>query len=70
MFDFFEIKTGETCLVYELLGVSIIDILNFYDDMIPLHIVKKIARDVLLTLNSFFRNTNYSYRFETREHID
>lgn len=52
MFDFFEIKSGETCLIYELLGVSIIDILNFYDDMIPLHIVKKITKDVLLGLNS------------------
>lgn len=52
MFDFFEIKSGETCLIYELLGVSIIDILNFYDDMIPLHIVKKIAHDVLLGLSS------------------
>lgn len=52
MFDFFEIKSGETCLIYELLGVSIIDILNFYDDMIPLHVVKKISRDVLLGLSS------------------
>lgn len=52
MFDCFELKTGETALVYELLGVSIIDILNFYEDMIPLPIVKKIAKDVLLALSS------------------
>jgi serine/threonine-protein kinase SRPK3 len=52
MYDFFELKNGETALVYELLGVSMIDILNFYEDMIPINIVKKITKDVLNALKS------------------
>ena len=53
LLDSFEIKTGETALVYELLGVSMVDIMNFYDEeMVPFDIVKKIMKDILLGLNS------------------
>ena len=52
MYDFFQLKNGETALVYELLGVSMIDIMNFYDDdMVPFHIVKKITKDILIALD-------------------
>ena len=53
MYDFFQLKNGETALVYELLGVTMIDIMNFYDDeMVPFHVVKKIIKDVLIGVDN------------------
>ena len=44
MYDNFTLKNGETCLIYELMGASMIDIINFYDDMIPLEVVKSVVK--------------------------
>ena len=52
MLDNFTLKSGETAIVYELLGVSMIDIQDYYENMVPLHIVKKIMKDVLFGLQS------------------
>ena len=47
MYDYFTLKNGETCLIYELMGASMIDIINFYDDMIPLEVVKSVVKNSL-----------------------
>ena len=47
---------GETyyCLIMELLGDSISDIFNvFEDDLLPLDIIRRILKDLLLGLNEF-----------------
>lgn len=48
MYDCFSLKSGETALIYELLGVSMVDIINFYNEMVPLSVVKKSLKDMLM----------------------
>ena len=52
MYDNFSNSKGETCIVYELMGVSMIEVIQYYDNMLPLDIVKKVTTDVLYGLKS------------------
>ena len=47
LLDHFTTKNGQTCLVYEVLGVAMTKLSTFFNDIIPLNIVKKITSDLL-----------------------
>ena len=49
--DNFEMSNGETCLVYDLYGVTLVQLLKVYDNILPLNIVKKITCDILTALD-------------------
>jgi serine/threonine protein kinase len=36
------VENNSTCLIYELMGITLLDLLDYYDDKIPLTILKKI----------------------------
>jgi serine/threonine-protein kinase SRPK3 len=46
-YDSFLLKSGETCLIYELMGVTMLEIMDYYDDTISINIVKRISIDIL-----------------------
>ena len=46
------VHKGEVCLVYELFGICVLDLLNYYENSIPIPVVKKIVLDVASGINS------------------
>ena len=44
------------CLIYELMGVTLLDILEYYDNNIPINIVKKILIQTLKGLDELHKN--------------
>jgi serine/threonine-protein kinase SRPK3 len=52
MYDNFVHKTGDICLVFELLGVSMMSIIDHFDGIIHLNAVKCAMKDILSGLNT------------------
>ena len=52
LFDNFIHKSGEICLIFELLGVSVMKIIDYFDGIIPLDAVKSIMKDILLGIDT------------------
>ena len=45
--DYFVSSSNETCLIYDLMGVCMLDIIDYYEGQIPETILKKIMVDLL-----------------------
>jgi len=40
------VENNSVCLIYELMGITLLDLMDYYDDGIPLNIVKQILKQV------------------------
>lgn len=52
LFDNFIHKTGDICLIFELLGVSMMSIIDYFDGLIPLDAIKLVIKDMLHGINT------------------
>ena len=52
LYDNFIHKNGDICLIFELLGVSMVAIMEQFDGIIHLNAVKRIMKDILSGLNT------------------
>jgi serine/threonine-protein kinase SRPK3 len=52
LFDNFIHKSGDICLIFELLGASMMSIIDHFDGVIPLDSVKLIMKDILLGIDT------------------
>jgi serine/threonine-protein kinase SRPK3 len=53
--DHFVINKSQ-CLIYELLGLTLLDLLDYYDDDIPLNIVKQICIQIFKGIDELHKN--------------
>ena len=52
LFDHFTHKTGDICLIFELLGVGMMSIIDHFDGLIPLNAIKRVMKDILQGINT------------------
>ena len=52
LFDNFIHKSGDICLIFELLGVSMMNIIDHFDGLIPLDAIKLVIKDMLQGINT------------------
>ena len=52
LFDNFIHKSGDICLIFELLGVSMMNIIDHFDGLIPLAAIKLVIKDMLQGINT------------------
>ena len=56
LLDNFTIEKKQNCLIYELMGLTLIDVVDYYNDKIPLNILKIIIKQIAEGLNHLHSN--------------